>query len=376
MAPDRSTVIVNEPPMAGPCWLRASMEAVLALPHDAIGISCAHGIHMRTFSCLSFIGPTAAALLSLLPLPVRAATPDHSVFRIEVVAGARISEGTCVLVQQENRDGDSVLYFLASARLFTGGDVQRGTEPRRVRILRDGSTAIDIVAANILLPPDQEADVAVIRVVAARGTLAPMPLVFELPQPGRAFIVEGFGTSGLRLTVPQRVRYGSSTALVVEGDRAGGTLAACVGAPAIVEDGVFGLVNACPTGTAPSIALLSNARRFISDNVPGLDSNTAAPPAFTLFTREVSRPLRGVQREAQQNGDVDVPIELGPRELALEASASITDARTLHLADVPVVSMRDRSVTLRLTMTGTPLPPFATTAGPNPKNRTRWLRRS
>ena len=126
MAPDRSTVIVNEPPMAGPCWLRASMEAVLALPHDAIGISCAHGIHMRTFSCLSFIGPTAAALLSLLPLPVRAATPDHAVFRIEVVAGARISEGTCVLVQQENRGGDSVLYFLASARLFTGW--RRSTE--------------------------------------------------------------------------------------------------------------------------------------------------------------------------------------------------------------------------------------------------------
>jgi hypothetical protein len=82
----------------------------------------------------------------------------------------------------------------------------------------------------------------------------------------------------------------------------------------------------------------------------------------------VSRPLRGVQRDAQQNGDVEVPIELGPRELALEATASITDARTLHLADVPVLSVRDRSVTLRLTMTGTPLPPFATTAGPNPKN--------
>jgi hypothetical protein len=33
-----------------------------------------------------------------------------------------------------------------------------------------------------------------------------------------------------------------------------------------------------------------------------------------------------------------------------------------------VLSVRDRAVKLRLTMVGTPLAPFATTAGPNPKD--------
>ena len=221
---------------------------------------------------------------------------------------------------------------------------------------------------DIILPTDNETDVAVIRVRAAPGTLAPLAPVFELPQPSRVFIVAGFGAGGSRLSVPERVRYDSSTALVVEGDRDAGRLVGCAGAPAIVEAGVFGLVSTCPSGAGPSLALLSAARRFISENVPGLDSSSPSAPAFTVFTRSVSRPLPSIRHDVQQNGDVDVPIELGPREIALDATASLTDERSLRLADLPVLSVRDRSVTLRLTMVGTPLPPFATTAGPNPKD--------
>ncbi|MEP7308891.1 MAG: hypothetical protein ABJA98_25570 [Acidobacteriota bacterium] len=323
---------------------------------------------MRTIANALLFGFTAVTLLTVTPEPVRAATPEQGVLRLEVVTGAITVEGTCVLVQQENRGTDAVLYFLASSRLFTSPDADPGTAPRRVRILRDRSTAIEVSPADIILPTDSESYVAVIRARAAAGTLVPLSPVFQLPQPGQVFIITGFGTGGSHLSVPERVRYGSPTALVVEGDREAGRLVGCAGAPAIVEGGVFGLVSTCPSGAAPSLALLSAARRFISDNVPGLESSSLSAPAFTLFTRSISRPLPSVRRNVQQNGDVEVPIELGPRELALDATASITDEHSLHLVDLPVLSVRDRSVKLRLTMVGTPLSPFATTAGPHPKD--------
>jgi len=323
---------------------------------------------MRTHSGCSFFGVTLVALLLVMPTPVRAGTSEQAVLRLEVVTDASTFEGTCVLVQQEADGTESVLYFLASSRLLTGTEAAPGVVPRRVRILRGDSTAIEVAATEIILPTDNQTDVAVIRVRATRGTLTPLSPVFELPQPNRVFIVEGFDAGRSRLSVPERVRYDSPTALVIKGDRDAGRLIGCAGAPAIVEAGVFALVSTCPAGAAPSLALLSSARRFISDNVPGLDSSPPSAPAFTVFTRSVSRPFPSIRREVQQNGDVEVPIELEPREIVFDATASITDEHSLHLADLPVLSVRDRAVKLRLTMVGTPLAPFATAAGPNPKD--------
>jgi len=322
---------------------------------------------MRTHSSLRVLVPAAVALLSAIPAPVRAANHEHAVLRIEVVAGARTIEGTCVLVQQEDRGGDTILYFLSSSRLFTGADAGTSAAPRRGRILRERATAIDVAASDIIFPTGDEADVVVIRVAAARGTLVPLSPVFERPPPGGVFVVAGFSADGARLTVPERVRSGSSIA-VVEGDRDVEQLVGCTGAPAIVAGGMFGLLNGCAGNAAPSITPLSLSKRFISDHIPGLETNVSNPPVFTAFTRSVSRPLLGVQREAQQNGDVEVPIDLGPGAIALDATASITDARARHLADVPVLGVRNHSVKLGLTMAGTPLPPFRTTAGPNPKD--------
>lgn len=323
---------------------------------------------MRTHTGLSFVGLMAAALLTVASAPVRAATSEQAVLRLEVVTGTSTIKGTCVLVQRENRGTDAVLYFLASSRLFTGANAAPSVAPQRVRILRDDSTAIEVAATDIILPTDNETDVAVIRVRAAPGTLAPLSLVFELPQPSRVFIVAGFGADGSRVSVPERVRYDSPTALVIKGDRDAGRLIGCAGAPAIVEAGVFGLVSTCPPGAAPSLTLLSAARRFISDSVPGLDWTSPSAPAFTVFTRSVSQPFPSIRRDVQQNGDVEVPIELEPREIVLDATASVTDEHSLHLADLPVLSVRDRAVKLRLTMVGTPPAPFATTAGPNPRD--------
>jgi hypothetical protein len=52
---------------------------------------------------------------------------------------------------------------------------------------------------------------------------------------------------------------------------------------------------------------------------------------------------------------------LRPRETAVDATASFLNAPSLHLADVTVLSLRDRTVKLRFTMAGIPPAPFSTT---------------
>ncbi len=60
----------------------------------------------------------------------------------------------------------------------------------------------------------------------------------------------------------------------------------------------------------------------------------------------------------------EIPFELGPRERAVDATASFKKPQSLRLADVTVLSLHDRTVTLRFTMGGIPLPPFSTTCTP------------
>jgi hypothetical protein len=55
---------------------------------------------------------------------------------------------------------------------------------------------------------------------------------------------------------------------------------------------------------------------------------------------------------------------IGPRETAVDATASFMNATSLHLADVMVLSLRDRTVKLRFTMAGISPAPFSTTRGP------------
>lgn len=47
-----------------------------------------------------------------------------------------------------------------------------------------------------------------------------------------------------------------------------------------------------------------------------------------------------------------------------DATASFIEPPSLHLADITVPSLHDRTVKLRFTMAGVPLPPFSTTCTP------------
>ena len=63
--------------------------------------------------------------------------------------------------------------------------------------------------------------------------------------------------------------------------------------------------------------------------------------------------------------EMKIPFALEPRELAMDATASAIEPRSRRLADVTILSLHDRTVKLRFTMTGVPLPPFSATCTPS-----------
>jgi len=301
------------------------------------------------------------ALLAAAPVTARASTPAQAVLRVQILTRAGTLDGTCVLFHRESRANDTVLYFLTSAKLMKSTEADLRAGARHIRILRDDGAPIEVEAANLVVPTGDMVDVAIIRVVAPLGTLVPLPLVLEPPSPGSVFIISGFGADGSRVTVPQRV--GFEATLAIGGDRDASAIAGCAGAPAIVEGGVFGIVSECAPGRTPWMTPLSVARGFISRHVPGWLAKPFTP-TFGVVTRPFSGPLLDVQSGGTRTGELEIPFEIGPRETAVDVTASFMNATSLHLADLTVLSLRDRTVKLRFTMAGVPSAPFSTTCAP------------
>jgi hypothetical protein len=286
-----------------------------------------------------------------------AASPSEPVLaRIEIATSRETVKSTAFFIHQQRDVDAAILYFLTSARPFkeSAADLRAGT--RRIRLIRHGEVPIEVAPTDVTLPVGNMLDVAVIRVVGSRGSVAPMPLVFEPPSPGQLFVVSGFSKQETALAVPQRVHF-AATSLIV-GDRDASTLAGCSGAPATVEGGAFGIVTDCQQGRGPSIVPLSVARSFILRHVPGWSVNISADPQFHVFTRTIAGPLLDVPCDATKSGEVKLPFQTPPGELFVGASASFTNQRSLRLADVTVASFDDKTLKLRFTMTGIPPPPF------------------
>jgi hypothetical protein len=208
----------------------------------------------------------------------------------------------------------------------------------------------------VTLPLGNLLDVAIIRIVGSRTSVPPMPLVFDPPSPGQAFVISGFSTQETGLAVPQRVHV-AATSLIV-GDRDASTLAGCSGAPATAEGGAFGIVTDCQPGRGPAIVPLSVVQPFIRRNLPGWSGEVSADTHFQVFTRTIAGPLLDVPCDTTKSGEVEVPFRAAPRELVVDASAAFINQRSLRLADVTVASFDDRTMKLRFTMTGIPPPPF------------------
>jgi hypothetical protein len=135
-------------------------------------------------------------------------------------------------------------------------------------------------------------------------------------------------------------------------------------APAIVEGGVFGLVTECEPDRATSIVPLSVARNFILRSMPNWRFDSSPAPVFDVVTRLLTGPSLPVACEATRTGELEIPFVLGPSEPAIDATASVIEPRSRHLADLTILSLQDRTVKLRFTVTGIPLPPFSAPCTP------------
>jgi hypothetical protein len=136
-----------------------------------------------------------------------------------------------------------------------------------VELLVDETRTLDVKHEDLFMPVGSCVDVAVFRVTAAATTtLVPRPVVYDAPSAGTDFLVSGYDRNGHPATLAGRIRFRST--LLAIGDRDVSVLRGCVGAPAISQEGVFGIVSQCAANRSPVISLLSMARGFIERHVP------------------------------------------------------------------------------------------------------------
>jgi hypothetical protein len=178
---------------------------------------------------------------------------------------------------------------------------------------------------QVLRPVGDMTGVAVLRVGGMTGHPDAVSLDFQSPAVGGVFVIAA-ARDGARVDVPERVQF-LATRLVV-GDRSLAALPGCIGAPALSEKGVFGVVIDCAPGRAPVVALLSAARAFLSRHLmPAPQTSIAGEtPRFTLSQRLLDGPLMTVGCDAVNAGEVVVPYQLRENEKAVDATASFLNA--------------------------------------------------
>jgi len=176
----------------------------------------------------------------------RIATPRDggAVIRLRVPHGTGERLGTAVLVDRSPQRDTVTLYFLTSTHLVLRN---QGVQPVRVA--------------------DRWSEIDVLRIVTAHSDASPMAMRFETPNLDEAFSIAGFDGAERLVTISQRVTVVSPEHVV--GDRPA-SLVGCLGAPAITEGSIFGIVVDCESGRPPTIEPLSAARLFLTQKIPTL----------------------------------------------------------------------------------------------------------
>lgn len=309
---------------------------------------------------------TLACAATLWTPGVRAGEGDGElgIVRIDATGGARTVSGTAVLVRRERIDTGVALYFVTAGHLVEQTDREGSAGPLKIRLASAGGMTIATTGRVATFPAGGEAgvDLAVLRIVVADSTLTPVPVSLDGPAVGDAFVIRSANPDAR--PIAERVLFRSSEFVV--GDRQAETTDGLIGAPAIGESGMFGLVTSFGTNRVPTIALLSSTEDLVSSAVPALTPPVAAP--LRLEERTIDGPFVTVACGATETGDIDVPVPLAPRESLLGARAELKQSNRLDLGSVTILGLSDRSVKLRFTMIGTPPPAFAPPA-PCPAGR-------
>jgi hypothetical protein len=297
-----------------------------------------------------------ACVIASAPSPAAGEPPsDGSVLRLHVVTDAGEIDGTCVLIHREDRGAEVVFHFLTSPNLFRGANDESTPRTHAVRVQLDSEHALDIPVHDVLVPRGALTEVAVLRATTAPTTNLARRILYAAPSVGDVFLIAGYGRDGAPATVAERVRFQSSRLVV--GDRDASPLVGCVGAPAISQQGVFGVVSECNAGRAPIIALLSMAQSFIERHVPRPSTQTSLTPQFDLADRQITGPLLLVGCDATKTGELDVPLDLGSREWAVDETAAFAHPHEVRRAEIAVLNLQERSVRLRFTIGDVPSAP-------------------
>jgi hypothetical protein len=227
----------------------------------------------------------ACALLTpaITSPPTEDPPADDSVVKLRVVTDAGIIDGTGVVIHRDDRGSAVVLYLLTSSRLFKDREGEGLPRAQPVQVWVDAEHTLDVGRPDVFMPAGPVIDAVLLRATTAATRLVARPISYESPSVGEPFLVAGHDRFGAPALIAERIRFQST--LLATGDRDASTLLGCVGAPAISQKGVFGLVTECHQGRAPVIAILSMARSFIERHLPRSTRQTSSIPQFDVIDR-------------------------------------------------------------------------------------------
>jgi hypothetical protein len=214
---------------------------------------------------------------------------------------------------------------------------------------------LDVSPDAISLAPGN-IDAAVIRAVTTAANLTPVRMVYDTPPAGGVFMIASFDRDGRRTIVTERAQPVANG--LFTGDHSTTHVAAGYGAPALVENGVFGLLGDCTPDGFPIVTPLTAVRSFIIRHIPSLSVPPTAARQFTLSERVVNGPLVWAPCDGVNSGEVDVPLMLGKQEAAVDAEAVLLHGQSLRLSEASVLAVGNRSVKLRYTVAGTSVPSY------------------
>ena len=296
----------------------------------------------------------ALALVFVAGSSAWASSDAPSLVQLATVHNGVPQEGTGVVVGTER--AGRVTFVLTAGALFRRADGEPASDPVQVTL---GGRTVVVPPERILRPVGELTGIALLVIPDLPGATSMESLDYTAPAVGGVFVIAGLA-GGTRVDIPERVQFIASRLMV--GDRALAGVETCLGAPALSEHGVLGIVTDCAGGRAPVVTLVSAAQAFLTRHLATATLTSARPepaPRFTVSERLVNGPLMSVACDAVTACDVDVPYQLGRNERAVDASASFLNATELRLADVSVLHLNERSVRLRVTMVGVPPAPYA-----------------
>jgi len=271
-------------------------------------------------------------------------------YRIRIVRDGRPVEATAVLVRRQPDDARVVLHFATAAHPFK--NVIGRFNPYESLSVEVQGRSLDVQPQDVVVPSGL-IDIAILRVAVPSSEVGPPPLTLEIPAPGSPFLVAGFGASGAPEKAEQRVRRVAT--LAVAGDRRVASLTGCAGAPALFEHRVFGVVGTCEGDTPPVVVPFAAIADWLKRHVPGgLTLPLPMLTEFRLTERDLKGPLLTVACREAQTDDIEVPIQVAAGETVIDAQADLLHKSFLRLAEVSILRIHDRSMSLRFTLAGQP----------------------